>query len=156
MPQCVECGHSYFSASRRGRRSGLCTECRFKRNGGLRLERRIAPAPRPALPSEDWVTLHEAARLLAVKVKTLQTTRWLVRLGAMKVGKGWWVARTVLESLREQATDVPAQETTDEPHLCLCGHARNDHAEGNGQCGVPRCQCDRFIPQRPPRFGQEP
>ncbi len=98
MTRCAECGHAYFSASRRGHRTGLCIACRLKKKGRLRPARRTARASR-----DGWVTLHEAARLLTLKVRKLQTAPWLVRLGARKAGRGWQVARTAVEeALKEQ------------------------------------------------------
>ena len=102
VTRCVQCGHAYFAAWSRGHSSGLCIACRLGKDGGLRPARPIAPAPLPSSPGDGWVTLHEAAPLLGLKVTTLRTLPWLVRLGAIKVGQGWWVARTVLDALKEQ------------------------------------------------------
>ncbi len=102
MSRCAECGHSYFSASSRGHRSGLCVACRLRKNGGVGRGRLNLPEPQPSPPSDDWINLREAAPLLGIKITTLQTLPWLVRLGAMKVGQRWWVARTVLDGLKDQ------------------------------------------------------
>ncbi len=102
MTRCVQCGHAYFAARSGGHRSGLCVACRLEKDGGLRPKRSTAAAPPPASLGEDWITLHEAARLLALRVATLQTSPWLVRLGAVKIGREWLVARTVLDGLKDQ------------------------------------------------------
>lgn len=76
--------------------------CRLKKNGGPGPVRLASHAPRPPSPDDGWVTLREAAPLFGLKVRTLQTPPWLARLGAVKVGRGWWVSEAALDRLESE------------------------------------------------------
>ncbi len=106
MTRCMACGHAYFAAFRTGHRSGLCAACRMEKKGGLGLVRwrRALPGEADGVPGhgvheDDWLALHEAASLLGFTEATLQKRRWRARLGAVKVGGQWLVARAALQSL---------------------------------------------------------